>query len=124
MSGAGTVLSQPGEATARVGALEAPMLVVDRVVKRYGANTVLDGVSFRLNRGEVVCLIGPSGSGKSTVLRCLNALEPVDGGRIIFEGIDLSDRRTDARKLRQRMGMVFQSFELFPHLLEFQPLIH
>ena len=92
------------------------MLRVDAVVKRYGSLTVLDGVSFALNRGEVVCLIGPSGSGKSTVLRCANALEPIDGGRVVFEGIDLAAATTDTRRVRQRMGMVFQSFELFPHL--------
>ncbi len=101
---------------ARVGAGQPPMLLVDGVVKRYGTLTVLDGVGFSVNRGEVVCLIGPSGSGKSTVLRCSNALETIDGGRIVFEGTDLADPRTDARRVRQRMGMVFQSFELFPHL--------
>jgi polar amino acid transport system ATP-binding protein len=110
------VLTRPSGSEMRVGADKEPLLVVERVVKRYNNNTVLDGVSFQLNRGEVVCLIGPSGSGKSTVLRCLNALEPVDSGRIVFEGIDVSDSRTDPRRLRQRMGMVFQSFELFPHL--------
>ena len=98
----------------RVGCDRPPMLRIDAVVKRYGKLTVLDGVSFSVNRGEVVCLIGPSGSGKSTVLRCANALEPVDGGRIVFEGVDLA--ASDTRRVRQRMGMVFQSFELFPHL--------
>ena len=101
-------------AAPRVGADQPPMLRVDAVVKRYGPLTVLNEVSFSVNRGEVVCLIGPSGSGKSTVLRCANALEPVDGGRVVFDGIDLS--ATDTRRVRQRMGMVFQSFELFPHL--------
>lgn len=100
----------------RVGADGPPMLLVDGVRKSYGRLAVLDGVGFSVNRGEVVCLIGPSGSGKSTVLRCSNALEPVDGGRIVFEGTDLANPRTDARRVRQRMGMVFQSFELFPHL--------
>jgi polar amino acid transport system ATP-binding protein len=86
------------------------------VVKRYGAMTALSGVTFHVNRGEVVCLIGPSGSGKSTLLRCANALESIDGGRIAFDGIALNDRQTDVLKLRRRMGMVFQNFELFPHL--------
>ena len=88
----------------------------ENVRKRYGALLALDDVSFRLNRGEVVCLIGPSGSGKSTLLRCANALEPIDGGRIVFEGSDVASPSANVRKLRQRMGMVFQNFELFPHL--------
>jgi polar amino acid transport system ATP-binding protein len=102
--------------SARVGADKPAMLVVDGVVKRYGTLTALDGICFSINRGEVVCLIGPSGSGKSTALRCANALEPIDDGRIVFEGADLADPRTNVRRVRQRMGMVFQSFELFPHL--------
>jgi polar amino acid transport system ATP-binding protein len=73
-------------------------------------------VSFQINRGEVVCLIGPSGSGKSTLLRCANALEMLEGGRVTFEGADVHAALGDARRIRQRMGMVFQNFELFPHL--------
>ena len=100
----------------RVGQSEPPILAFEGVVKRYGALQALDGVSFQVNRGEVVCVIGPSGSGKSTLLRCANALESIDGGRVVFEGIDLTAKATNVRKLRQRMGMVFQNFELFPHL--------
>ncbi len=100
----------------RVGEDEPPILVFEAVVKRYGSVLALDGVSFHVNRGEVVCLIGPSGSGKSTLLRCANGLEPVDGGRVIFEGIDLVDPRTNLVQVRQRIGMVFQHFELFPHM--------
>jgi polar amino acid transport system ATP-binding protein len=103
-------------ASARIGAATAPMLAFDRVVKRYGAIEALSGITFQVNRGEVVCLIGPSGSGKSTLLRCANALETIEGGRVVFDGIDLQDKQSDVRKLRQRMGMVFQNFELFPHL--------
>ena len=103
-------------ASARVGGAAAPMLAFDSVVKRYGAIEALSGITFQVNRGEVVCLIGPSGSGKSTLLRCANALETIEGGRVVFDGIDLQDKQSDVRKLRQRMGMVFQNFELFPHL--------
>jgi polar amino acid transport system ATP-binding protein len=93
-----------------------PILVFEHVVKRYGNLSALDGVSLTLHRGEVVCLIGPSGSGKSTLLRCANALEPLDGGRISFEGNEVRSTDISARLVRQRMGMVFQNFELFPHL--------
>ncbi|MBV8426194.1 MAG: amino acid ABC transporter ATP-binding protein [Hyphomicrobiales bacterium] len=100
----------------RIGSGAAPILRFEGVCKRYGPLEALAGVTFQVNRGEVVCLIGPSGSGKSTLLRCANALESIDGGRVILDGVDVHDRRTDARKLRRRMGMVFQNFELFPHL--------
>ena len=99
----------------RKNADKAPMLVYDGVRKRYGGFTALDGVSLHVNAGEVVCLIGPSGSGKSTLLRCTNALETIDGGEVRFEGKPLPKAEADIRKVRQRMGMVFQSFELFPH---------
>jgi polar amino acid transport system ATP-binding protein len=114
MSGA-TAIPRP-EPLLRVGAGQPAILSVDRVVKRYADLTVLNGVSFSVHRGEVVCLIGPSGSGKSTVLRCCNALEKVDGGHVVFEGIDLANPGTDVFQVRRRMGMVFQNFELFPHL--------
>src|SRR5438876_5893046 len=85
------------------------------VVKRYGTFQALSGVDLDVHAGEVVCLIGPSGSGKSTLLRCTNALETIDGGEIRFEGKPLPKNDADIRQVRQRMGMVFQSFELFPH---------
>jgi polar amino acid transport system ATP-binding protein len=100
---------------ARKNADKPPMLVYENVQKRYGAFTAVNGVSLHVNAGEVVCLIGPSGSGKSTLLRCTNALETIDGGEIRFEGKPLPTNDASIRQIRQRMGMVFQSFELFPH---------
>jgi len=85
------------------------------VIKRYGAFQALNGVDLDVHAGEVVCLIGPSGSGKSTLLRCTNGLESIDGGGIEFEGSDLPREEGALRAVRRRMGMVFQSFELFPH---------
>ncbi len=102
-------------AFARKNADKPPMLVYENVRKQYGTFTALDGVSLHVNAGEVVCLIGPSGSGKSTLLRCTNALETIDGGEIRFEGKPLPTKDSEIRQIRQRMGMVFQSFELFPH---------
>jgi polar amino acid transport system ATP-binding protein len=86
------------------------------VVKRFGSFQALSGVSLEVHAGEVVCLIGPSGSGKSTLLRCTNGLEQIDGGEIEFEGASLARDERTLRAMRARMGMVFQSFELFPHL--------
>ncbi|TCR64626.1 amino acid ABC transporter ATP-binding protein [Bosea sp. BK604] len=99
---------------ARVGADRPPVIVYEDVVKRYGGFVALNGVSAQVHQGEVVCLIGPSGSGKSTLLRCTNALEPIEGGRIVFEGGTLPTPAL-AAPVRRRMGMVFQNFELFPH---------
>jgi polar amino acid transport system ATP-binding protein len=100
---------------ARKNADKPPMLVYEKVRKCYGTFMAVDGVSLHVNAGEVVCLIGPSGSGKSTLLRCTNALETIDGGEIRFEGKPLPTNDSEIRQIRQRMGMVFQSFELFPH---------
>ena len=92
------------------------LLVVENLVKRYGENTVLDNVSFRVQEGETLVIIGPSGCGKSTLLRCINALEPIQGGRILLDGQEISRDAKSLPKLRQRIGMVFQNYELFPHL--------
>ena len=86
------------------------------VVKRYGDNTVLNGVSLTVEKGEIIAIIGRSGSGKSTMLRCVNGLEPIQGGTVAFDGKVVNDPATDLRKLRQHVGIVFQSFNLFPHL--------
>src|ERR1700753_1515272 len=86
------------------------------VVKRYGNHTVLNGVSLTVEKGEIIAIIGRSGSGKSTLLRCVNGLEPIQGGSVAFDGIRGNDPAPDLRKLRQHVGIVFQSFNLFPHL--------
>jgi ABC-type polar amino acid transport system ATPase subunit len=86
------------------------------IVKRFGDRTVLDGVSVALDAHEVVALIGPSGSGKSTLLRCLTLLEPIDDGQILLGGVDISDPRVKVDAVRARFGMVFQNYNLFPHL--------
>ncbi|HYD10449.1 MAG TPA: ATP-binding cassette domain-containing protein, partial [Acidimicrobiales bacterium] len=85
------------------------------VVKRYGDKTVLDGVSLDVAEHEVVCLIGSSGCGKSTLLRCVDLLDPIDDGRILLDGEDITVAR-DANAVRRRIGIVFKSFNLFPHL--------
>jgi polar amino acid transport system ATP-binding protein len=92
------------------------ILELDSVVKRFGDNEVLRGISLELHRHEVVCLIGASGSGKSTLLRCVNLLERIDAGTITLFGQSLTDVRIDPDKVRRHTGMVFQSFNLFPHL--------
>lgn len=102
-------------ASARKHAGASPVLVYEGVRKLYGDFVALQGVDLQVHKGEVVCLIGPSGSGKSTLLRCTNALETLDGGRILVDGTPLPVREADVRLVRRRMGMVFQNFELFPH---------
>jgi polar amino acid transport system ATP-binding protein len=94
----------------------AVVLELDTVVKRFADNEVLRGISLQLHRHEVVCLIGASGSGKSTLLRCANMLETIDAGTISLFGQSLSDKRIDPDLVRRHIGMVFQSFNLFPHL--------
>lgn len=92
------------------------MLELKDVVKRFADNEVLSGISLQLHRHEVVCLIGASGSGKSTLLRCANMLESIDAGSITLFGQALEDRRIDPNLVRRQIALVFQSFNLFPHL--------
>ncbi len=91
------------------------MIELQDVHKSYGHLEVLRGIDLQITKSEVVVVIGPSGSGKSTMLRCINALEPIQRGKIIIEGIDLTDSKTNVNQVRQKIGMVFQSFNLFPH---------
>ncbi|MDY2970607.1 MAG: amino acid ABC transporter ATP-binding protein [Butyricicoccus pullicaecorum] len=92
------------------------MIDVKKLEKAYGSHCVLKGIDEHIEKGEKVVIIGPSGSGKSTFLRCLNLLEQPTGGTITFEGVDITDPKNDINKMRQKMGMVFQQFNLFPHL--------
>ncbi|MHA6509737.1 amino acid ABC transporter ATP-binding protein [Tessaracoccus sp. Y1736] len=94
----------------------SPLLEVKDLRKSFGTLEVLKGLDVSIREGEVVTVIGPSGSGKSTFLRCLNKLEEPTSGRIVFEGQDLTDPKTDIDVVRQRIGMVFQHFNLFPHM--------
>ena len=91
-------------------------ILVEHLVKKYGDNTVLNDINVSINEGDVVCVIGPSGSRKSTFLRCLNQLEEASSGDIIIDGANLTDKNTDINQVRQHIGMVFQHFNLFPHL--------
>ncbi|WP_424936223.1 MULTISPECIES: amino acid ABC transporter ATP-binding protein [Bacteria] len=96
--------------------VHAPAIDVQGLVKTFGENEVLKGIDLTVTAGEVVCVIGPSGSGKSTLLRSVNLLEEPTAGTIRIEGIDITDPDTDIDRVRTRIGMVFQSFNLFPHM--------
>jgi polar amino acid transport system ATP-binding protein len=91
-------------------------LAVEGVTKRYGARTVLDAIDLTVAEHEVVCVIGSSGCGKSTLLRCIDLLDPIDDGRILLDGVDITARGVNANAVRRRIGIVFQSYNLFPHL--------
>ena len=95
---------------------EMPKVLVRGLKKQYGDNVVLKSIDLTVNQGEVVCVIGPSGSGKSTMLRCLNRMEEINGGKVFVDGVDITDPKEDINKIRQNIGMVFQHFNLFPHL--------
>lgn len=89
---------------------------VKELKKSYGSNEVLKEINLTIDRSEVVCIIGPSGSGKSTLLRCMNRLEEITAGQLMIDGKDISDKNINIDKLRENVGMVFQHFNLFPHL--------
>ncbi|PID82677.1 MAG: peptide ABC transporter ATP-binding protein [Clostridiales bacterium] len=92
------------------------IIEIKDIKKSFSGLEVLKGITESVEKGEVVSIIGPSGSGKSTLLRCINALETIDSGEVIFEGKEIFDKKTDLPKLRQKIGMVFQNFNVFPHL--------
>lgn len=99
------------------------LIEVKNLSKKFHGKEVLKNISLNINKGDVVCLIGPSGSGKSTFLRCLNKLEVADSGEILFEGVDICKKDVNIDLHRQKMGMVFQQFNLFPHMTVLKNLI-
>ena len=106
----------PGAALVEREQATTPVVRLEDVKKSFGDNVVLDGIDLTVNTGEALVVIGPSGSGKSTLLRCVNLLEPINSGRIFFEGEEITRKGVKAAALRQRIGIVFQQFNLFPHL--------
>jgi polar amino acid transport system ATP-binding protein len=98
------------------GGIRQPKLELRGVLKAFGQTVVLDRIDLSVGEGDVITLIGASGSGKSTLLRCLNLLEPVDDGQVLFDGVDIAEPGLDPDPVRRRIGMVFQSFNLFPHM--------
>ena len=101
---------------ASAGKPQTPVLHLDSIRKSFGSTTVLNGISFDVNQHEVVALLGPSGSGKSTLMKCVNLLERVDDGQIWLGNTDITDPRANQDKIRSRIGVVFQPFNLFPHM--------
>jgi len=98
-------------------------LRLDNVYQSFGDVPVLKGIDLSVSEGEMVCLIGSSGSGKSTLLRCINLLEPIDNGQILFNGVDISEPGINPQPVRQKIGLVFQSFNLFPHMTALQNVL-
>jgi len=115
-SGEGVVQPQTKVDDAAPSTVGSPTVRLEQVVKSFGDNRVLDGIDLTVDQGDVLVVIGPSGSGKSTLLRCVNLLEPIDSGRIFLEGQEITAKRVDVSGVRQRIGIVFQQFNLFPHL--------
>ena len=96
--------------------MEQTLLSIEHLKKSYDDNLILDDINLEVHQGEVIVLVGPSGCGKSTMLRCINALEPIQGGEIKLNGEKIDPKKKNIAELRQKIGMVFQSYELFPHL--------
>ncbi len=96
--------------------MEKELLTIEHLKKSFGDNVILDDVNMTVKQGEVIVIIGPSGCGKSTLLRCINALEPIQEGQILLDGEKIEPKSKNLTQLRQKIGMVFQSYELFPHL--------
>ena len=92
------------------------LLKIENLTKEYEGQKILDGINLEVKQGDVLVVVGPSGCGKSTLLRCINALEPIQGGTIKLQGMDIRKGSKNITTLRQKIGMVFQSYELFPHL--------
>lgn len=99
------------------------MLEVKKLKKRFGNNVVLNDINFCVNKSDIISIVGPSGSGKSTLLRCINLIEKPSSGDIVFENLSLMNRKTDLSLVRQKIGMVFQQFNLFPHLTVIENII-
>jgi ABC-type polar amino acid transport system ATPase subunit len=112
---AATAVAREDHAEAAEAATK-PVVQVERVRKSFGDHIVLDGIDLTVPAGEVLVVIGPSGSGKSTLLRCINLLEPIDEGRIFLEGVEITGKGVKVNQIRQQIGIVFQQFNLFPHL--------
>jgi ABC-type polar amino acid transport system ATPase subunit len=104
-------------------AAPAPILAIDGLVKRFGKRTILDRIGMTVVPGEIVCLVGPSGTGKSTLLRCVNGLEDIQDGRIVFDGLLVRAHARDIIEVRKRIGMIFQQFNLYPHLTALQNVL-
>lgn len=100
------------------------MIEFHNVHKSFGKLEVLKGIDFKIEKGQVVTLIGPSGSGKSTILRCINLLEKPDSGAVLIEGQDITEKKADIQKIRKDIGMVFQHFNLFPHMTVMENMIY
>jgi len=111
-----SVSGESGPAVASSDASTHPTVDIRGLHKSFGSNEVLKGIDFRVDHREVVVVLGPSGSGKSTLLRCVNLLETPDAGQVLIDGIDICDPDTNVNAVRRRIGMVFQQFNLFPHL--------
>ncbi len=107
---------QPRIDEATPATADGAMVRLEEVTKSFGELVVLNGIDLEVATGEVLVVIGPSGSGKSTLLRCVNLLEPIDSGRVFLEGEEITAKRVDVSAVRQRIGIVFQQFNLFPHL--------